>query len=328
MLPRLAFSNSAALKDWDLSCTRDIIEKAVPGLNVLEPVSSPKRFRCLAAPGIELNDLHLAAASHDAIIFERSDSPEGTVAFSIPVFGSEEFAVGRKSFTTVAGLSGALLSNYARKTRTSTISNVLISFDANRLQQTISAMCGERDQVNSVDLSDRSLLLNENGLDCRSYFESVFSIMDSLRSEDMMVRCGLDDQIYRILSCLLARDRFQKSEGVAQSKDSSPAIEIVCAYIRANLDQTIALTELERMSGLSSRSLQYAFQRRFSMTPSQWIREQRLLWAREMLLSQNWSNSVTSIAMIAGFTNHSLFARYYKERFGEIPSETKKKRSC
>lgn len=326
MLPRLAFSNSAALKDWDLSCTRDIIEKAVPGLNVLEPVSSPKRFRCLAAPAIALNDLHLAAASHDALIFERNDSPEGTVSFSIPVFGSEEFTVGRKSFTTVAGLSGALLSNHARQTRTSTISNVLIAFDANRLQRTISAMCGERDQISSVDLSDRTLLLNDKGVDCRNYLESIFSIMDSLRSEDMMVRCGLDDQIYRVLTCLLARDRFQKSEGVIQSKDSSHSIEIVCAYIRANLDKPIALTELERMSGLSSRSLQYAFQKRFSLTPSQWIREQRLLWAREMLLSQHWNNSITSIAMNAGFTNHSLFAKYYRERFGEIPSETKKKK--
>lgn len=90
----------------------------------------------------------------------------------------------------------------------------------------------------------------------------------------------------------------------------------------ANLFNTITLTDLENVAMLSGRALQYAFMKTYGCSPMVWIRQQRLLKARDHLVSAQSGTTVTTIAIECGFSSTSAFSSYYQQQFNERPSET------
>ncbi|KAA9164405.1 AraC family transcriptional regulator [Amycolatopsis acidicola] len=81
------------------------------------------------------------------------------------------------------------------------------------------------------------------------------------------------------------------------------------------------MSDLARMSGVSVRSLQYAFQDRHRLSPLQYLRQVRLDRAHEDL--GQGVGSVAEIAAYWGFTNPGCFARAYRDRFGRFPAATR-----
>ena len=59
---------------------------------------------------------------------------------------------------------------------------------------------------------------------------------------------------------------------------------------------------------------------------SRTLRGVRLEQARRMILADEAGASVTQIAMACQFASFGHFARRYREKFGELPSETMAKR--
>ena len=55
-----------------------------------------------------------------------------------------------------------------------------------------------------------------------------------------------------------------------------------------------------------------------------YLRNVRLDLARLRLSREGSASSVTDIALECGFTHLSKFAKAYKDRFGELPSQTLK----
>lgn len=139
----------------------------------------------------------------------------------------------------------------------------------------------------------------------------------------MMSFLALDDALYRHAALMLRPDLFFFDEtSVATGKSTKWQLDDVCDYMRAHLDKPVTLTELESVSGLSARTLQYVFQKRFGCTPLQWLSNARLDLARRKLLNPDRQTNVTRVALDAGFINPGNFARKYFERFGELPSLT------
>lgn len=79
--------------------------------------------------------------------------------------------------------------------------------------------------------------------------------------------------------------------------------------------------------GVSPRQLQSEFASHFQMGPVSWIKKLRLHKTRYDIESQSRRNdTITKIAAGWGFTNPSNFASLYRKEFGELPSETRKRR--
>ena len=94
-------------------------------------------------------------------------------------------------------------------------------------------------------------------------------------------------------------------------------------YIREHADKTIILEEVVAVAGVSARTLHYGFNRFLDCSPMAYVKQVRLKMARERLLAAGaHGGSVTQIAMECGFSHLSKFARDYRLRFGEPPSET------
>jgi transcriptional regulator GlxA family with amidase domain len=137
---------------------------------------------------------------------------------------------------------------------------------------------------------------------------------------------GLDNAFYRSFVALLAPAIVFDADDKNADKRAmqADALDQVCDYIQANLELPITLTDLERISGLSARGLQYAFRRRFDCTPIAWISRNRLVLARALLQAPKEGTTVIRAAMQAGFRYPGTFAQDYRKRYGESPSATLK----
>lgn len=94
-------------------------------------------------------------------------------------------------------------------------------------------------------------------------------------------------------------------------------------YLRHTPDAHIPMSNLCKISGISERSLQYAFRDAFGMTPNETMLHRRLHFVRQVLLVSDTQNaSVTEVAMQFGFSELGRFANRYKRLFGELPSQT------
>ncbi|MEM8686059.1 MAG: helix-turn-helix transcriptional regulator [Pseudomonadota bacterium] len=91
-------------------------------------------------------------------------------------------------------------------------------------------------------------------------------------------------------------------------------------YMMAHADQPITLEVLAQQVGCSGRALQNAFRTFRNKTPISVLREIRLDKARIDLIGK--CDTITGVAYRWGFSNIGRFAQLYKDRFGELPSDT------
>lgn len=96
-------------------------------------------------------------------------------------------------------------------------------------------------------------------------------------------------------------------------------------YVEARLaeDALPTIVDICRATGISERTLQYAFQSYVGVPPLAYLRLCRLNRARLMMLTSDpHVATVTGIAMQFGFTHLGRFAHDYKQVFDESPSAT------
>ncbi|MFV1944000.1 AraC family transcriptional regulator [Pseudomonas luteola] len=100
----------------------------------------------------------------------------------------------------------------------------------------------------------------------------------------------------------------------------------ISAYIDAHLAHDISVEQLATLARVSVRSLYALFERHVNSSPKEYIRQRKLdhIHAR---LSDPYARvrSVTEIALDYGFLHLGRFSQLYRQRFGELPSETFKR---
>jgi len=174
----------------------------------------------------------------------------------------------------------------------------------------------------------RLLALNNPGREADKSWRQICALIDSMcETPELLAQLGVDELVYRNMVLMFRPDLFNKSPTPAQHKDmrvaSQRALDPLCSYIHSKLDERITLTDMERISGMSSRALQYAFLQRFACAPMHWVMKQRLGKARLRLLNSPPSDTITAIALAHGFASASAFSAQYMREFGEPPSTTR-----
>ncbi len=97
-------------------------------------------------------------------------------------------------------------------------------------------------------------------------------------------------------------------------------------FIHTHAAEPISFSDLAARLGVGLRSLQIAFRREVGCSPRDYLMACRLEVARARLLAGGHGATVTQIALECGFTDMAVFARRYRENFGEKPSETLRRR--
>jgi AraC-like DNA-binding protein/DNA-binding XRE family transcriptional regulator len=96
--------------------------------------------------------------------------------------------------------------------------------------------------------------------------------------------------------------------------------ELSVEYIRDNLSNKITIADLRKLTGYSERSLQIVFKKELNQSPFEYIEEQRLLKAKELIEKHKKSRKISAIAQDVGFFHLGRFSMNFKQRFGISPS--------
>lgn len=108
--------------------------------------------------------------------------------------------------------------------------------------------------------------------------------------------------------------------------DATPALprrlSIAESYMRDHLAAPLTLPDIARHAGASATALTRLFQQHRNTTPMNALRALRLDAARTRLKLDD--ASVTEVALSVGFAHLGRFSEYYRERFGELPRETRR----
>jgi len=100
-------------------------------------------------------------------------------------------------------------------------------------------------------------------------------------------------------------------------------IERALDHVHAKPESSLTVPELAAAARVSRRTLEYAFQDTFDMTPLSYLRLHRLHVARQRLMvTDGKQGTVTRVAHDLGFWHLARFASTYRAQFGECPSQT------
>jgi AraC family ethanolamine operon transcriptional activator len=102
----------------------------------------------------------------------------------------------------------------------------------------------------------------------------------------------------------------------------SRAIRNAIDYIEDHASEPPSIEEICHASGVSWRTLNYAFRERFDLTPKQYLRAVRLNGFRRELVSRGPEIAISEVAADWGFWHMGQFAADYRRQFSELPSET------
>jgi AraC-like DNA-binding protein len=132
---------------------------------------------------------------------------------------------------------------------------------------------------------------------------------------------GLEEALLRpMIMCLLQGTAQKESKPRGRRAAMAKTFE---AVIQANFDRPLFISDLCRIVGVSERTLRNICQEQLGMSPHRFLALRRLHLARQALLrSDQYSATVTGIAMSHGVWELGRFAVAYKSLFGESPSAT------
>jgi len=109
---------------------------------------------------------------------------------------------------------------------------------------------------------------------------------------------------------------------VPEPRLRSRALSRALSYIDDHAAEAPTIEEICRASGVSWRTLNYAFRDQFDLTPKQYLQTVRLQQVRLDLLKTPADTTIVEISAKRGFWHMGQFAKVYRRQFGELPSET------
>ncbi len=113
------------------------------------------------------------------------------------------------------------------------------------------------------------------------------------------------------------------------SESETPiSLDIAIQFIQDQPGWSFSPQMLAKLSNTSERTIYYQFKHYTQTSPYRFHLRRRLFKAREQILSESgYDETIAYHAVNSGFFHLSRFSSLYKDIFGELPSETKAKRS-
>jgi len=155
---------------------------------------------------------------------------------------------------------------------------------------------------------------------------SVAKILRSLQLDPGLLETAETGESLRdrILDTLLSLTVDRSDYGMPLPPPCTRAyiVDKASEYIDSRLCEPITITDICAFVRVCPRTLGYSFEAVLGVTPSRYLLATRLNRVRRDILDQGVVVSLQVLATRWGLTHMSRFARYYRETFGERPSDT------
>lgn len=321
-LPQLAFGARIALIDTTTDGMQERLKLFANGMQEYDALTTPELFLHQSAL-TNVNGLIVGSTSSTAT--QVKTQKVGSAMLMIPLWGHGSYSIMDETVNWRRGEVAALVPDHAFKGVSTLRSLLVLLIDPVRLDFVVSSIVGTQAKaLPQIDLSQpRELALRYGRINFEAIFKNLSTLLDQFSLHaGFLDRSGLDDTIYRSIAMLLMPALLSEDQASVRRSVNRDLLDRACQYIQSELSSPITLSNLEHVSGMSRRSLQSAFQKRFDCSPMKWIRLRRLERAKSCLENPTEFTSVTATAMECGFSDPSVFSYFYKRYFGESPSKT------
>ena len=297
-----------------------IYKTAFPGFQSME--SNLQRSHATIGnrlSGIKFPDMGILFGTHDPyrVFVDRSDVPN----LILPFRGIAEIIEddGNKARMSSGDSIGCYFANKQHAaSKSGPIEAIALAFNPNKLLEVLRSVAGNP----NISLPEHSFDINFSRGKTRFILERFFYSLNAVGTLGAYNEVTQDMIMRHCAYIILENQGCNLSTKVLAHK--SNVIDHVCAYMYENLSEPLTLTGLEAVAGISVRSLQMEFKKRFQLSPLCWLREQRLLRAHQLLTSKNEERPVSAIAKECGFTHFGRFSVAFKKKFGVRASALKK----
>ncbi len=136
-----------------------------------------------------------------------------------------------------------------------------------------------------------------------------------------------DELLESLLAALGGADEFEPTRSDRTRQARALVVKKAEDHILARAGDRVSVSDLCRVAAVSERALQNAFREVMGLTPLAYLTRVRLHRVREALLgATRGSTTVSAEALRWGFWHFGEFSRAYKACFGELPSDTLRRR--
>jgi AraC-like DNA-binding protein len=111
---------------------------------------------------------------------------------------------------------------------------------------------------------------------------------------------------------------FAQSPALLRGGLPPRALQLVRQYVDAHLNEKISVQTLANVTGLSIYHFARAFKQSEGLTPHDYLVQRRVKYAQKLL--SNSDLPLSEVALAAGFSDQSHFARRFREYVGVAPS--------
>ncbi|AWM27919.1 AraC family transcriptional regulator [Sinorhizobium fredii] len=291
---------------------------------VVRPLSRERiSYKCAwANAGI----VSIGSTHFDGQILFESEGAGGQLVLIVPRRGGIDLRMGRQAFCTSPGRGAVIEGNQRIAARSlSSREHMFVAIDQAALYRRLYDMV-EMPASGALEFSPEIDLLSGPGTAIASIAATLRAGLDGeapLRRSPLALT-NLSEALIQVILDTLPH-RF--SEKMRRAASPVPRhVKKAIEFMMANLSKPITLVEVAAACGVSSRTLQQGF-RQFKMTtPMSYLQDLRLKALREELTQARPGQSIADIAFKWGFTHMGRLAMEYRNRFGELPSQTL--RSC
>lgn len=164
----------------------------------------------------------------------------------------------------------------------------------------------------------------QNHLSLSAYYEQIQALMGS---KGLLHLVQKNQEISNLMEQLITRlfQQFVDTLDIAIENSDSDVVLQAEHYLRTFADQDVSIEKLCDFLNISPRSLQNYFKEKRNYSPSEFLQGVRLENARAALVNNELNKTVTEIAHECGFNHLGRFSQNYRQRYGELPSDTLKK---
>jgi AraC family transcriptional regulator len=99
----------------------------------------------------------------------------------------------------------------------------------------------------------------------------------------------------------------------------------VIEFVRSRISEDISLSEMAAVAGLSITHFSHMFKNSVGQSPHQFVLQQRVQYAKELLVS--WDLRMIDLALACGFKTQQHFARIFRKVCGLSPTEYQRVKS-
>lgn len=247
----------------------------------------------------------------------------------VPLTGSAHIRAGVTELDAAPDRTASLLSpTIPTRMMWRDCAQAILLFDRRMVEQRAAALSGRAS--GTVEFDPVIDLEAPSGHALRTSLAELMMLAERLGPSGRLSAVAMADWRELLLDHLLMGQRHGLSDAIAtfsgRAEQLPRALRAARAHLADNAGEPLDLVQLACAAGIGIRALQLGFRRHFGLSISQMLLDMRLAGLNARLAQASPDVSITDLAFDLGFTHLGRMAGAYREKFGETPSATLRRR--